>query len=99
QPRRFRWRANPVNDGASRLGEALLGYPLPLMGSLSHSPIDIKLSRIERQSPCPRIAQRAAKKERASLKCASLRRKESTLLLVRRTNDQYRVFSSEHPDR
>jgi len=38
----------------------------------------------------PRIAQRAAKKERASIKCASLRRKNKTLSRKRGTYDQYR---------
>jgi len=28
-------RANPVDDGASRFGEVLLAYPLPLLASLS----------------------------------------------------------------
>ncbi len=37
RPLRFRPRANPVDDVASRFGKVLLAYPLPLLASLAHS--------------------------------------------------------------
>ena len=47
---------------------------------------------------CPRIAQRVAKKERASVKmCLLTKGRKPSFWKSRRTNDQYRAFLSQDP--